>query len=172
MTAPPLRTAYVNGMSDAASNRTDLEREAHLNVLIAANRFTSQMEKICRQHGLGHQHYVPLLTLCLSEHSRHGLPTGELNEGLLRPASDTTRLVDHLIREELAERLDDPADRRRVLVRATPKGRRVFKELTVEIQQFHRDQWSALDRSELRQLDQLLHKVLWRDETAGTDQQR
>ena len=76
-------------------------------------------------------------------------------------ASDTTRLVDRLARAGLAERLPNPADRRSVLVRATPAGRRTFAAVTPELQAFHRTQWAHLTPTEIDTLDRLLTKALW-----------
>ena len=58
-------------------------------------------------------------------------------------------------------RLPNPADRRSVLVRATPAGRRVFAAVTPQLQEFHRRQWSNLSTAEVDTLDQLLAKALW-----------
>ena len=89
------------------------------------------------------------------------MPIGAIADGLLNRASDITRLVDRLERSGLAERLPNPADRRSVLVRATPAGRRVFAAVTPQLQEFHRRQWSNLSTAEVDTLNQLLAKALW-----------
>lgn len=138
-------------------------RNVHLNVLVLANRNLDQLEDICRAHGITHAQYVALWTLCLADEPDDGLAVGAIADGLLNRASDTTRLIDRLERNGLAERLPNPADRRGVLVRATAAGRQVFQAVTPELQAFHRTQWSHLDRDELEQLDRLLAKALWGD---------
>jgi DNA-binding MarR family transcriptional regulator len=138
-------------------------REVHVNVLLLANRALDELDAICQEHGVTHQQYVALWTLCLADGAERGLPVSAVSDGLLNRASDTTRLVDRLERAGLAERLPNPDDRRSVLVRATTRGQRVFAEVTPELQAFHRQQWSNLSASEVTALDQLLAKALWGD---------
>lgn len=63
----------------------------------------------------------------LGHHGELGM--GDLAEALRVDASTATRAVDRLVELGLAERSADPADGRRVLVRATDKGERVHAEL-------------------------------------------
>lgn len=138
-----------------------LARSAHVNVLVAANRFSDEMERRCRAEGISRAQYVVLWVLCLSDRADEGLPMGAIADGLLNRASDTTRLVDRLERAGLAERFHSPDDRRQVLVRATEAGHGLFGRLTASVKEFHRSQWAALTRAELEQLDALLSKALW-----------
>ena len=84
-----------------------------------------------------------------------------MSDGLLNRASDTTRLLDRLEKAGLVERLPNPADRRGVLVRATPEGRERFEAVTPKLQQFHATQWANLSHAEMRELHRLLAKALW-----------
>ncbi len=150
----------------SARDRTSdqLARDTHLNVLLAASRFTDEMDQLCREEGITHHQYVALWVLCLTEGGDEGLPIGAIADGLLTRASDTTRLVDRLEKAGLAERLASPVDRRVVLVRATPAGRELFARFTPRLTAYHRSQWANLDASELRELRRLLHKALWGEE--------
>jgi DNA-binding MarR family transcriptional regulator len=138
-----------------------LGRDVHLNVLLLANRNLDALEEICQAHGITHQQYVALWTLCLADEPRVGVPMGAVADGLLNRASDTTRLIDRLERAGLAERSANPTDRRSVLVRATRQGQRVFAAVTPKLQEFHRRQWSSLDADEVDTLNELLAKALW-----------
>jgi DNA-binding MarR family transcriptional regulator len=137
-----------------------LARDAHVNVLIAAGRFTEGMDQVCRDEGLTHQQYAALWVLCLADGGEAGIPTGSVADGLLTRAADTTRLIDRLERAGLAERLPNPGDRRGVLVRATPAGRAAFERLTPRLLALHRRQWSGLSGDELETLNHLLAKAL------------
>ena len=144
-------------------------RNVHLNILLLANRSLEQLETICQAADLTHAQYVALFVLCLTPGADvDGLPIGSVADGLLNRASDTTRLVDRLERAGLAERFPNPDDRRGVLVRATEKGRHVFAEITPNIQQLHRTQWSNLSVDETVQLDRLLLKALWGDDLGAS----
>jgi DNA-binding MarR family transcriptional regulator len=136
-------------------------RDVHVNVLLLANRSLDQLEEICRTEDLTHSQYVALWTLCLADDPDTGIPVSAVSDGLLNRASDTTRLLDRLQKAGLVERLPNPADRRGVLVRATPAGRDRFAAVTPKLQAFHATQWSHLSGAEVEQLRQLLAKALW-----------
>jgi DNA-binding MarR family transcriptional regulator len=139
-------------------------REAHLNVLLLADRNLETLEEICRTDGITHQQYVALWALCLADEPDVGIPIGSVADGLLNRASDITRLIDRLERSALAERLANPDDRRSVLVRATPEGQRVFAAVTPKLKAFHQRQWSNLAADEIHTLNHLLAKALWGNE--------
>jgi len=143
-------------------------RDVHVNVLLLANRSLEQLEEISRAEGLTHSQYVALWTLCLAEDADAGIPVSAVADGLLNRASDTTRLIDRLEREGLAERRPNPSDRRGVLVRATAEGRRRFMAVTPKLQAFHSRQWSNLTSQEVEQLRRLLAKALWGSEGSAT----
>jgi DNA-binding MarR family transcriptional regulator len=143
------------------SERRRLAREAHVNVLVAANRFREEIDRLCREESISHPQYVALWVLCLAEEADRGLPMGEIADGLFNRASDTTRLVDRLVLAGLAERRPSAEDRRVVLVRATDRGRALFGRLTPKVEAYHRRQWAALSDAELEQVHRLLAKTLW-----------
>lgn len=138
-----------------------LGRNVHLNVQIAAARAREAADTICGRAGITQQQYTALWNLCLGERSADGLPIGELADGLINRAADTTRLVDRMVAAGLVERLPHPTDRRSVLVRATESGRQAFAAVTPELQAYHRHEWSPLDADEVRTLDRLLQRALW-----------
>jgi hypothetical protein len=73
-----------------------------------------------RPRGISEAQYVALWVLCLGDDPSAGL----------------------------AERLPNPADRRGVLVRATPAGRKVFARITPKLREYHHAQWANLTRRE------------------------
>jgi DNA-binding MarR family transcriptional regulator len=146
------------------SHEVAVGRAVHLNVLLLADRSLDSLTEICHRHGITHQQYVALWTLCLADDPDGCIPIGAIADGLLNRASDVTRLVDRLARSDLAERLPNPTDRRSVLVRVTAQGRGVFDAVTPELQAFHARQWSKLSADEIETLNSLLAKAMW-----GTD---
>ncbi len=144
-------------------------RDTFINLFLAAGRLTEEVENVCKAQGLTMAHYVVLWVVCLSEAKQQGgVPMGVITDGLLTRASDATRLVDRLKRDGYLERFPSENDRRVVLVRATQSGQTLFRQLTFGIKSLHREQWSALTRSELKELLVLLSKVLWREETPSS----
>ena len=144
-----------------------LARETHVNVLLAANRFSDGMDRVCRTEGISEAQYVALWVLCLADDAAVGVPMGSLADGLINRASDTTRLVDRLEHAGLVERLPNPDDRRGVLVRATADGAAVFSRVTPRLKAYHRSQWAGLSNEELETLHGLLARALWSDDGAG-----
>ncbi|MGA2836997.1 MAG: MarR family transcriptional regulator [Acidimicrobiales bacterium] len=136
-------------------------REAHVNVVVLANRILGEMEAICQTEDISHQQYIALWNLCLAEDTGPGLSVGSVADGLLTRAADVTRLIDRLEAAGLVERMRNPDDRRGVLVRATADAHRVFGSVTPALQTYHSRQWSALTREELDEFRRLLTKVLW-----------
>jgi len=59
----------------------------------------------------------------------HAMTMGELSQALDVPLSTTTRIVDHLVKNEYAQRLPDPEDRRVVRVTLSETGRELFEGL-------------------------------------------
>lgn len=62
-------------------------------------------------------------------HQDHSMTMGELSQALDVPLSTTTRIIDHLVKSDYAQRLPDPADRRVVRVSLTDTGRELFEGL-------------------------------------------
>jgi DNA-binding MarR family transcriptional regulator len=143
------------------TDKIDIARSAHLNVKIAAGRFDDAVEELCQTYGISQAQYGVLWVLCLSEQARSGIPVKEVADGLITRASDATRLIDRLEKAGLVERLNNPHDRRSVLVRATAAGRRTFKAASPPIEKYHIKAWANLTASELETLHGLLLKALW-----------
>lgn len=135
-------------------------RDAYLAVHVADSRFTQEIERLCRGHGITQAQYTVLWVLCVSQ-DPEGLPIGSIADGLLTRSGDTSRLVDRLVVGGYATRVTSVADRRVSHVRPTAKGRRLFATLVAEMNALHRTQWGALDRDEVVQLTLLINKALW-----------
>lgn len=74
-------------------------------------------------HGLGFTDYAVLRVLH-NEPAPHQLSPSRLAEAVLCTSGGMTKVVDRLTRAGLVSRETDPRDRRGVLVRLTPAGRR------------------------------------------------
>jgi DNA-binding MarR family transcriptional regulator len=70
-----------------------------------------------------------------------------------------TRIVDRLGERSLLYRNVDAADRRRVLVHAADRGRRLHRSLAPRIAEAERDGLAALSRAEARTLRRLLERL-------------
>lgn len=137
-----------------------LGRETYINLFLASDRFTDQVEKLCQEERISMSHYVVLWFLCRKP-APDGVPMRAVADGHLNRASDATRLADRLTTLGYLERLTAAHDRRVVLVRVTAAGRAVFVRLTAKVKALHRSQWSHLSLKELTDLNRLLAKALW-----------
>ena len=58
---------------------------------------------------------------------KNGLRMGEISNRLMVTTGNITGLTDELAADGLVERVPDPRSRRALLVRLTPKGRKLFR---------------------------------------------
>jgi len=143
-----------------------LGREAFINLFLTSNRFTEDVEQLCREEDLAMSHFTVLWFL-VRRHEPEGVPMSQVADGLLNRASDATRLADRLTKLGHLERFGSATDRRVVLVRVTEQGRRVFLRLSQKIKALHRQQWQHLAPKELSQLNRLLAKAMWGADADG-----
>src|SRR6266545_2611629 len=100
---------------------------------------------------------LPRFDVMAQLHRRaEGMTPGELTRALLVTAGNVTGIVDRLVREGLAERRPLPADRRTLLVRLTPRGRRTMERAIPRHRRDVQAVLAAVPRAELRRLRQAL----------------
>ena len=153
---PQLAGLKTNG--ETARQRRS--RDAHLNVLLAGNRFGAELDAVLAEHHLTMAQFVALWVLALSDDT-DGMTQGAIADGLLNRASDVSRLVDRLVNAGLVERVASPVDGRVALVRITKAGTAVMSEAFPDVTGFHEREWSGLTMAELGELNRLLEKALW-----------
>ena len=119
-----------------------LGRETFINLFLASNRFTDEVESVCKAEGLTMSHYTVLWVVCLSEDPQ-GVPMRVVADGVLTRAADATRLVDRLTRDGYVERTTSEEDRRVVLVRATRSGRAVCRATTPSCSRTWASSWGS-----------------------------
>lgn len=135
-----------------------LNRDGYIYLSVLSSKFSNQIEQVCAEFGLTEAHYRVLWVLCLSD-STNAMTMGDIVDGVINKASDVTRLVDKLVRLGLVNRTNAHDDRRRVLVKPTAQGRRVFEKITKGIKATHYEQWNGLSTSELSTLVDLMQKA-------------
>ena len=83
-----------------------------------------------------------------------------LAKGLMLSSAGITSRIDRLERRRLVRRLDDPDDRRGVLIELTDEGREVVDEAVAALAISDRQLLDRLEPAEVEQLEGLLRKVL------------
>lgn len=97
----------------------------------------------------------------LAQLDRHpqGLRMSALSSHLMVTGGNVTGLTDQLVGEGLVERIDDPQDRRAMIVRMTPQGRAWFAQMADEHERWIVQIFSGLAAKDMAQLYQLLGKL-------------
>ena len=93
------------------------------------------------------------------ERTPQGLKMNELSGRMMVTGGNVTGITDQLTREGLVERVDVEEDRRACRVRLTAKGRRQFRDMARQHEQWVLEAFSGLSGKELATLHKLLGKV-------------
>ncbi|MEK0317670.1 MarR family winged helix-turn-helix transcriptional regulator [Cohnella sp. 56] len=83
----------------------------------------------------------------------------ELGERAGKDKPTTTRIVDHLVRKGWVARRADEADRRAILIEATPEGRRLIEQTIPVERQTMEEAGACLTAEERETLLDLLHRL-------------
>jgi DNA-binding MarR family transcriptional regulator len=86
-------------------------------------------------------------------------PMGEISKALDVPLSTATRIVDGLVDNGYAERVNDPGDRRIVRVTLTDDGRMLYGAMYDYVRERIGEVLGRLDRDEQNQFTDLLQKI-------------
>ena len=138
-------------------SRTILSRDAFLAIARVQDRLAADFQALFKSEGLT---MTQLNTLRILIGAKKPVPCQEVGERLIQRVPDVTRLLDRMEKEGLVERTRSSEDRRIVLVSVTPEGKRRSDRLTKPTLALHARQMKALSDSELRQLENLLGKLL------------
>lgn len=126
-----------------------------VNLIFTANWFTERFKQILDDYDITNQQFNILRIL---RGSKRPLSTLQIRDRMLDKMSDTSRIVDRLVKKELVEKTICEADKRLVDIRITDKGRALLLELD------NRNEDSdlilkGLNQDEAHQLNHLLDKL-------------
>src|SRR5947209_18517382 len=138
-----------------SSRRPLSDREMRTVEAMTALRITARlsrqlMDRWAEKHGLSEGRLHVLFQLAAA--SGHRLPLGEIAEQLEVTPRNVTGLIDHLERDGLVERIDDPQDRRLTYARLTPAGGKRLEGMKGQGLQWQMKIASGLSIEELEQL--------------------
>lgn len=138
-----------------ASRRPLSQREARAVEALTAMRITARltrqlMDRWAEKHGLSEGRLHVLFRLVAAPD--HQLPLGELADQLDVTPRNITGLIDHLERDGMVERSDDPVDRRLTYARLTAVGRRRIEGLRAQGLEWQLKIASGLSTEELEVL--------------------
>lgn len=134
-----------------------LEQEVFLNAVRTAARLEHRLADGLKPHGLTITQYNALRILRGA--GLEGLCRNDVQDRMLTPVPDVTRLLDRLEEAGYVVRDRSEADRRFVMAKITQDGLDLLEALDGPVQQYHRDQLGHMSASELRTLSRLLEKA-------------
>lgn len=129
--------------------------EAVMNIVRTADLLLDEIGRLLRP--LGVSSAGGLVLGLLRDHGP--LSPSALGERLIVTRATVTGVVDSLERRGYVERTPHPQDRRSLLIRLTPRGRRVVAEVRRIVHERERDWMREFSDAELSRLIQALHHV-------------
>ena len=137
------------------SSGGDLPRLAQL-LSQAEHRVRRELARLLEDEGCTIERWRALLLL--GDGASHTM--SEIAEYVLVPAPSLTRLIDRMVADNLAYRTADPHDRRRVLVRITPRGQALNRALAERIDEEQDRILAEAEAGEVAQLAVLLTELV------------
>jgi DNA-binding MarR family transcriptional regulator len=97
----------------------------------------------------------------MAQLERHpeGLKMGELSKRMMVTGGNVTGITDQLVDEGLVIRADNPKDRRAYIVKLTPAGRKVFKQMAEAHEAWISDLFAGLSERDVGALYKLLAQL-------------
>jgi DNA-binding MarR family transcriptional regulator len=138
--------------------------EALAALRVASHGFRTAMDRWLEHHGLSESRMGVLWRL----RTQGPLMLGDLAESLDVSPRNITGLVDHLEKDGLVERFDDPEDRRATRVRLAPAGKQKLSDIKNQISSQRVGVVAGFTDEELKQLRHLLLKMV-RNMTASKE---
>jgi DNA-binding MarR family transcriptional regulator len=134
---------------------TNEYQKALVNIIYTHNWLAEQVKQIFSSEDLTAQQFNILRIL---RGAPEGLSTMQIRERMLDRMSDTSRLVDRLLKKGLVKKIANKLDKRLVCVTITPRGLTLLKKLDArepEMQQFLKN----LNEADAKVLNKLLDKI-------------
>ena len=126
-----------------------------VNIIFTANWFTERFKQILDDYDITNQQFNILRIL---RGSKRPLSTLQIRDRMLDKMSDTSRIVDRLVKKELVEKTICEADKRLVDIRITDKGMALLLELDTRNEDTDK-LLKGLNQEEAQQLNHLLDKL-------------
>jgi len=129
------------------------EEAAFLDLLRTTDMLVRGAIGVLKEENLSHTQYNVLRIL---RGAPQGLACGEIASRMITRDPDVTRLLDRMEKRGLISRARESRDRRMVLARITPEGRKLVDRLDEPVQKTHRKLLGHLGKQRLLALGELL----------------
>jgi MarR family transcriptional repressor of emrRAB len=126
-------------------------------MLMLGGAIDRELESKLKPHKLNHSEFLTLMIL-YSRPDGSSTP-GELCEFTTQGATNMTRIANALVKRALITRGSSKEDRRRVLIRITPAGRRFVQKMLPPMFPQVGAMFAGFSVNDMRQFDRLLRKL-------------
>jgi DNA-binding MarR family transcriptional regulator len=140
-------------------------QKAGINIIYTYNWVTEKINKIFDEWGITSQQFNILRIL---RGAGKPLSTLQIRQRMLDKMSDTSRIVDRLVKKGLVKKSICKTDRRLVDVVITEKGKKLLEKIDAYDQQMD-EVLMHLTEAEAKTLNELLDKVRNQDQMTNTD---
>ncbi len=149
----------ITTMSEKSENKDSaiLARTAVIELIVTGTWVQDHLSEALKPYNLSIAQFNVLRIL----RGQKGKPASLtcVNEKMIHKMSNTTRLVDKLIKKDLVDRIICPENRRKIELTITPAGLDLLKDLDLVINTTEEKLMSKLQEQELNTLIELLGKL-------------
>ena len=134
-----------------------LSRQTVINVFLSSTWIKTDIQTVLKPYDLSIEQFNVLRIL----RGQKGNPLNlqDIQERMVSKMSNTTRLIDKLIKKDLVKRNQCVENRRKIEIYITQKGIKILKIIDPIIDQAEEKITSNLSETELRELNKLLLKL-------------
>ncbi|WP_299438009.1 MarR family transcriptional regulator [uncultured Aquimarina sp.] len=146
-------------IEDIIKTKTELplSRKAIVNLLYTENWISDQINSELKVYDISIQQFNVLRILNGQQGKPANLST--IQDRMVSKMSNTTRLVDKLIKKNLVKRVTCPTNRRKVEITITNEGQKFLEQVSPAMNNFEKRITSNLSQEELILLNNLLNKL-------------
>lgn len=124
---------------------------------LTAQAWRQAIDRSVKEEGLTASSWMAIATLATKDTT---ISQKELASALGLEEATIVPLVDRLVKQQLAERMQTAEDRRKRLVHITPKGKALYQKLSIEVDKLRNELLAAVSRDELIVTQHVLQKLL------------
>lgn len=132
------------------------QQKLAINLLFTVNWLNLKINAYLKPHHLTNQQYN-ILRILIGQQSR-ACSLKFIKERMLDKMSDTSRVLDNLVKKKLAHREACPQDRRQINIQITEKGVQVLKQLDV-IDVVIKEVFASVSDKRIEQLNSTLDQI-------------
>lgn len=128
------------------------------NVLELAKNINKHQEMVLKAFGISHEQLNILITL-FNDTSKASLSLLEIQEKMILPTTNSSRLVDKLKEKGLVTRKTDSENRRKVMIQITKKGEELVSKAIEQIKSNSDKIYSKVSDKEAIELSNKISKI-------------